>query len=350
MCKGTGKLLRFNLLAPWLKYERESDHEKRKRYCFKSGVLCCALLFIFLSSCKGSDEPEVMGSAPVVVTLQLDTAMVDWQTIDDSRAIASHDLRCQVAAYPVNADGAIVDAAVDRQTVFFTADGQQGQCRMVLPSGSYRLLAWADWVEHGSVADKYYTTSDFNDITFIGKYEGNNDYRNAYSGSAAVSFKVKLGDTTTVVREQLPLRSIMGKVKFVATDYNDYLAKGQNLRILVAYSGFLPNRYSVPRGVPFDATTGINFISSISETSTEGDGTATLGWDYVMVNGEESSVTMALGLYNDEGQLVGQSATLNVPIKRGGITVVKDDFLTKTAGGGGIGIDPSFDGDINIYF
>ncbi len=152
------------------------------------------------------------------------------------------------------------------------------------------------------------------------------------------------------MREQLPLRSIMGKVKFVATDYNDYLAKGQNLRILVAYSGFLPNRYSVPRGVPFDATTGVNFISSISETSTEGDGTATLGWDYVMVNGEESSVTMALGLYNDEGQLVGQSATLNVPIKRGGITVVKDDFLTKTAGGGGIGIDPSFDGDINIYF
>ena len=184
----------------------------------------------------------------------------------------------------------------------------------------------------------------------MGKYEGNNDYRNAYSGSAAVSFKVKLGDTTTVVREQLPLRSIMGKVKFVATDYNEYLAKGQNLRILVAYSGFLPYRYSVPRGVPFDATTGVNFVSSISETSTEGDGTATLGWDYVMVNGEESSVTMALGLYNDEGQLVGQSSTLNVPIKRGGITVVKDDFLTKTASGGGIGIDPSFDGDINIYF
>ena len=106
----------------------------------------------------------------------------------------------------------------------------------------------------------------------------------------------------------------------------------------------------MPRGVPFDATTGVNFVSSISETSTEGDGTATLGWDYVMVNGEESSVTMALGLYNDEGQLVGQSSTLNVPIKRGGITVVKDDFLTKTASGGGIGIDPSFDGDINIYF
>ncbi len=301
-------------------------------------------------SCKGGDEPELMGSAPVVVSLQLDTAMVDWQTITDSRAMASHDLRCQVAAYPVTSTGSLAGAPVNCQTVIFTADGQQGECRMVLPSGDYRLLAWADWVDHGTLTDKYYTTSDLGDITFKGQYVGNNDYRNAYSGSAPVSFKVKQGDTTTVVREQLSLRSIMGKVKFVATDYNEYLEKGQNLRILVAYTGFLPNHYSVLRGVPFDATTGVNYVSSITETSTEGSGTATLGWDYVMVNGDESSVTMTLGLYNDEGQLVGRSSSLNVPIKRGGITVVKDEFLTKTAGGGGVGIDPSFEGDIIIYF
>ena len=349
MCSSTCKLLQVNLLSTILKDEWKFSMSEGKRFCIKCSVFCCAFLFLILVSCKNGDEPEVTGSAPVVLTLKLDTAMVDWQVIDDSRAVATHDLRCQVAAFPLNANGSLSASPVNRQTVIFTADGQQSECRMVLPSGSYRLLAWADWVEHGSVADKYYTTSDFNDITFMGKYEGNNDYRNAYSGSAAVSFKVKLGDTTTVVREQLSLRSIMGKVKFIATDYNEYLEKGQNVRVLVAYTGFLPNHYSILRGVPFDATTGVNFISSITETSTQGDGTATLGWDYVMVNGEESSVTMALGLYNDEGQLVGQSATLNVPIKRGGITIVKDHFLTKTAGNGGIGIDPSFEGDINVY-
>lgn len=338
------------MLAPRLMDGGEHDHEKCKRYFIKCSVLCCALLFFFLSSCKGGDEPEVFGSAPVVVTLQLDTAMVDWQVVNDSRAVASHDLRCQVAAFPVNSSGAIVDAPVMSQTVVFTAAGQQNECRMVLPSGSYRLLAWADWVEHGSVADKYYATGDFSNISFKGSYEGNNDYRNAYTGKAEVSFQVKQGDTTTVVRQQLPLRSIMGKVKFVATDYNEYLAKGQNLRVLVAYTGFLPNRYSVLRGVPFDATTGVNFLSTMTEVSTEGDGSATLGYDYVMVNGEESSVTMALGMYDDEGKLVGTSSTLNVPIKRGGITVVKDKFLTRTSSGGGIGIDPSFEGDINIYF
>ena len=76
----------------------------------------------------------------------------------------------------------------------------------------------------------------------------------------------------------------------IATDYNEYLEKGQNLRILVAYTGFLPNRYSVLRGVPFDATTGVNFLSGMTELSTEGDGSATLGYDYVMVNGDEPLV------------------------------------------------------------
>lgn len=303
-----------------------------------------------LSACS-KDEPEVFGPAPVVVSLQLDTAMIDYLVIDnDSRTISPFDLRCQVAAYAQGSNGSLSAEPVARQTVTFNAAGQSTECRMVLPSGSYRLLAWADWVDHGSVTDKYYNTSNLGDITFLGKYDGNNDYRNAYAGGANLEFSVLLGDTTTVVRQPLSLRSIMGKVKFVATDYNEYLEKGQNLRILVAYTGFLPNRYSVLRGVPFDATTGVNFRSGISETSTQGDGTATLGYDYVMVNGEESSVTMALGLYNDEGKLVATSSTINVPIKRGGITVVKDEFLTKTAGGGGVGIDPSFEGDINIYF
>ena len=302
-----------------------------------------------LSACS-KDEPEVFGPAPVVVSLQLDTAMVDWQVINDSRAVATHDLRCQVAAYPVNSSGAIVGAPVMTQTVLFTTAGQQNECRMVLPSGSYRLLAWADWVDHGSVTDKYYATSDFGDISFVGRYEGNNDYRNAYAGGANLEFSVLLGDTTTVVRQPLSLRSIMGKVKFISTDYNAYVEKGQNLRVLVSYSGFLPNHYSLTRGVPFDATTGVSFLSPMTEVSTSGDGQATLGYDYVMVNGEESSVTMTIGLYDDEGKLVGTSGSLNVPIKRGGITVVKGHFLTKTSSGGGIGIDPSFDGDINIYY
>ena len=321
-----------------------------RRCCLECFVL--ALSLFLMSACNGKgDEPDPsLGSGEVVVSLQIDTTMVDFKTIEeDSRAAGGYDLRCLVRAYSENASGSLAAVPAAQTTVVFSGGGKYGECSMVLPSGKYRLLAWADWVESGSQKDKFYNTADFADITFLGTYCGNTNYRNAYSGSASVSFSASAGDTTHV-QQTLPMRSVMGKVKFIATDYNEYLEAGQNLRILVAYTGFLPNHYSLLRGVPFDATTGVNFISTVTEPSTEGTGTATLGFDYVMVNGEESSVTMALGLYNDEGKLVGQSSTLNVPIKRGGITVVKDKFLTRTAGGGGIGIDPSFEGDINVYY
>lgn len=315
-----------------------------------SSVMSILLLVGMLSACS-KDEPKSLGSAPVVVSLQLDTAMIDYLVIDnDSRAISPFDLRCQVAAYAQGINGSLSAEPVARQTVTFNAAGQSTECRMVLPSGRYRILAWADHVDAGTTADKYYNTSNLGDITFLGKYDGNNDYRNAYAGGANLEFSVLLGDTTTVVRQPLSLRSIMGKVKFISTDYNAYVEKGQNLRVLVAYNGFLPNHYSLTRGVPFDATTGVSFLSPMTEVSTSGDGQATLGYDYVMVNGEESSVTMTIGLYDDEGKLVGTSGSLNVPIKRGGISIVKGHFLTKTSSGGGVGIDPSFDGDINIYY
>ena len=45
-----------------------------------------------LGACS-KDEPRQLGSAPVVVSLQLDTAMIDYQVIDnDSRAISPFDL------------------------------------------------------------------------------------------------------------------------------------------------------------------------------------------------------------------------------------------------------------------
>ena len=307
-----------------------------------------AILILITSACSDSKSEPKLGSAPVVVTVNVDTTMTHWQDyIVDSRASSAPLLRCKLQA--LSSDNNIIASETH---VFQPGERLTTTFRLTLPSDEYRLMAWCDYVDAAQPsADLHYLTTDLRDVTFTGRYDGNDPSRNAYSGVTPIDFKVYEGDTTTVINSDISLKPIMGKIKFVATDYNQFLVKPISLRFLIAYTGFLPHRYSVVRGVPFDATTGISFITSaMTELSTEGDGSATLGYDYVMVNGDESSVTVALGLYNDEGKLVGQSGNINVPIKRGGLTVVKGHFLTKTQSSGGIGIDPDFDGDINVYY
>ena len=310
-------------------------------------ALSAAILLIF-SACSNDKAEPKLGSAPVVVTVAVDTAMTHWQDYEvDSRASSAPLLRCKLQA--LSSDNRIVASETH---LFHPGDPLTVTFNLTLPSGAYRLMAWSDYVDAAAPsADLHYLTTDLRDITFTGSYQGNDPSRNAYSGVTPIDFKVYEGDTTTVITSDIPVKPIMGKIKFVATDYNQFLVKPIGLRIMVAYPGFLPHRYSVVRGVPFDATTGVYFITNeLTELSTEGDGSATLGYDYVMVNGDESSVTVALGLYNDEGKLVGQSGNINVPIRRGGLTVVKGHFLTKTQSSGGIGIDPNFEGDINVYY
>ena len=311
-------------------------------------AMLCSMLLILACSCSDSKSEPKLGSAPVIVNVNVDTTMTYWQDyVVDSRASSAPLLRCKLQA--LSSDNNILASETH---IFQPGEPLTATFKLRLPSDEYRLMAWCDYVDASQPsADLHYLTADLRDVTFTGSYDGNDPSRNAYSGVTPIDFKVYEGDTTTVINSDISLKPIMGKIKFVATDYNQFLVKPISLRFLIAYTGFLPHRYSVVRGVPFDATTGVYFITNeLTELSTEGDGSATLGYDYVMVNGDESSVTVALGLYNDEGKLVGQSGNINVPIRRGGLTVVKGHFLTKTQSSGGIGIDPGFDGDINVYY
>lgn len=327
--------------------EREVEKTNRSSRVVLTAILATFLILITSACSNSKDEPK-LGSAPVVVTVAVDTAMTHWQDYEvDSRASSAPLLRCKLQA--LSSDNRIVASETH---LFHPGDPLTVTFNLTLPSGAYSLLAWCDYVDPASPnADLHYSTADLTDVTLAGDYDGNDHSRNAYSGMAPIDFTVYEGDTTTVITSDVALKPIMGMIKFVATDYNQFLVKPLSVRVMVAYPGFLPHRYSVLRGVPFDATTGIYFITNeLTELSTEGDGSATLGYDYVMVNGDESSVTVALGLYNDEGKLVGQSGNINVPIRRGGLTVVKGHFLTKTQSSGGIGIDPGFEGDINVYY
>ena len=69
--------------------------------------------------------------------------------------------------------------------------------------------------------------------------------------------------------------------------------------------------------------------------------------DYIFVNGSESAVKVNLTIRDGEGNLLNEIGDIDVPIVRGKLTTIRDEFLTRDYAPG-IGINPGFDGEIDI--
>ena len=68
----------------------------------------------------------------------------------------------------------------------------------------------------------------------------------------------------------------------------------------------------------------------------------------MFVNGNESSVQVALQVEDNMGNVIADIGTIDVPLVRSKVTEVRGAFLTSNAQGG-IGVDPGFDDEYNIF-
>ncbi|WP_343028966.1 DUF6562 domain-containing protein, partial [Bacteroides xylanisolvens] len=103
--------------------------------------------------------------------------------------------------------------------------------------------------------------------------------------------------------------------------------------------------YNMFTNRPADAWTGISFEgrpAPIDEHEVD------LGFDYVFVNGTETHISVALEMYDRQGELVSSTRTIDVPIVRNKLTIVRGKFLTSKVTTGNMGINPDYEDDYNI--
>ena len=108
----------------------------------------------------------------------------------------------------------------------------------------------------------------------------------------------------------------------------------------------MPCAYSMFTDKPVDSSTGVMFQSALKGLN---DREASLGFDYVFVNGTESAITVQIGLYDKEGTRLSLTEPIRVPLRRNHHTVLRGKFLMSKASGG-VTINPDFDGDHNLIF
>ena len=346
---------------------------------FSSSAAACALLCI--TSCAVHEWPEP-SPADVIVNLDFDTQLPQYKVLNEEGTRASHDgrdydIRYTIAAYRLLQDGSYAEEPFLLK-VFSKDEIEElnASFRFSIDEGSYRFYVWTDFVLAGTQSDYFYNTTSFRRISLQGTHEGNNDFRDAFSGSADLKV-IRRGSKETPSTVTVQMRRPLAKFEFITTDLQEFITKTieamirkeeaeaaakagetkpegdtktpvvdlEKYTVVFFYSGYMPNAYNMMEGKPCDSATGVKFSSAISTIDNHD---ARLGFDYVFVNGEESSVMVTVALYDEEGTQLSISRQIEVPIKRSMLTTVRGSFLMQNTGGG-VAIDPGFEDEFNIY-
>lgn len=304
--------------------------------------------------------PPVISDVPITLNLVFDTDLPLHKEVGYTRAGQSeHDMRYTVQVFTP----ARVSDSEPYITWIFTSPASTSpdfSTEVSLPEGEYEFYVWADYIDSETISDKYYDTSAWQTITVtqLDNYQGSNEYQDAFRGFAKKS--INSSETTEFNTVSIQMHRPFARYEFIATDFNQFAqnqiesraqdsSNSQNdispddYTVVFYYRDFTPMGYNVYTDKPNDAMTGLKYQSRI----TESEKGISLGFDYIFVNGTESSVKLVLGIYDSQGKLVSSTSEVEVPLARSKNTIVKGEFFSGKAQGG-VGINPDFNGSYDI--
>ena len=320
-----------------------------------------AMTVLLLAGCDVHEWPENPETVAIHLKLDYNTDITLWPHLYDNGNMTELGIGPDTASVRSNGTMRYVIKAYNMGICTYEyimyknmADGYNNELTINLPAGNYNIMVWSDMQQN--VAQPYfYNCSNFAEIALTGKYQGNNNWRDAFSGKGNINLVAecqnRLPDTLSISMERQ-----LAKYEFITTDIMDFVKEEtatadasmdlDNYTIEFRYVGFLPSAYSLFTGKNTDATTGVVFSSKIKDLS---DSTAVLGFDYVFANSNDQAVTLQLLIYDNNGRYLSVSEPIKVPLRRNCFTTVTGKFLTSMAKGGVI-VNPYFDGNYNITF
>ena len=345
-------------------------------FIYRLAYIVLAIFSIALTGCDVHEFPELPASHQVKLHLSFSTDLPVWEHSIDYRSDLpsvteplSGIMHYTVRIYP-HYDKAralpqcVAEYSFSRNVAgFYDCDAD-----VEIPNGNYDVMVWADFYEGGGDASHpFYDISDFSAISLTMPHRAVTDYRDAFRGVVNVS--VDNSQAQQVV--EVPMQRPLAKFEFVTIDLKEFVtneahrlsAKDAALspenapaevpsrvslddyRVIVYYEGYMPSVFNMFTDRPVDSRTGAAFESTLSQLS---DSEASLGFDYVMVNHAETAVSVRIALLSADGEVISTTPAIRVPLKRSVHTIMRDKFITMRASGG-IGVDPDYDGEFNIF-
>lgn len=323
-------------------------------------LVCCDTVHQWPEPGREVDPTDISAQVDVTCEIELDIekiitkgALAPVYTLEDGEKYLR---RYHINIYGENREG--------KETVFSdvffqpTAAMEPLSFSTTLHARKYEILVWMDYVLSDVKDDLYYRTADGMESIHIPGREGYSadcDYKDAQT----LLYPVDLTDSRDWFRHvviTVPLQRPVAKVTFEAIDFAEYASKMgytgdldeyiKEFHVNVFYSGYIATGFNAETQNLNDAGTGYSYSSA--PVNLPGGSLTRLGYDYVFVNGEKSSVTVSVEITDSEGRVINRVDDITVPTYRGKETVVREKFFTKEYYPG-IGINPDFDGEFNVY-
>jgi hypothetical protein len=362
-------------------------------YIQRAIAMMAVMFTVVLSSCAVHEWPEEKKPEYYKFMLNLDysTELPLYQIVEHQMSRAEiedfYDVRYTIEVYMNRYERSSSYELIERKVVNRddVTTSLNHSVEMMLKPGKYMFKVWTDYVDANSIEHRFYNTDDFNAIVYYGKYEANNDFRDAFVGS----LEAEVTENTTVLT--VPNERPLAKFNFITTDLEEFVEHMLELKskedeeneaeaedsennsvtpeddsenktpidegptrvidisdykIVFTYVSNLPNEFHVFQNEPVDVANPktIWFESSIKKLN---DNEAELGFDYVM-SGDKLTVDVVIEVRDKEGNTLSQTSKIPIPLERSKLTTIRGKFLT-TQASGGIGINPGFDGPDFIY-
>lgn len=338
---------------------------------------------VLLTACDVHEWPDTPENVTFRLKLRYEKEMTVWEHLYDGTEVTEQGLgdtydngrehgkiRYIIRAYPLT-DKQRSAREYTREFVFTKdiAEGYDHEATLDLAAGNYRIMVWSDLVENDGDTP-YHDAGDFAEITLQGDHSGNNDYRDAFRGTGDISLTADVAEYVPGTLE-ITMQRPLAKFEVITNDLTEFIQKEglritaknsgaesasgndpatrvnvEDYKVAFHYVGFMPCAYSMFTDKPVDSSTGVMFQSALKGLN---DREASLGFDYVFVNGTESAITVQIGLYDKEGTRLSLTEPIRVPLRRNHHTVLRGKFLMSKASGG-VTINPDFDGDHNLIF
>ncbi len=325
-------------------------------------LLLVSLCILVLSSCAKRDIGcDGTCESDLTLTLKFDAVKREGPIMVTTGLpnLASYDMRIIVDVYKNTSNPQASDKLQRFVKTVNTVNAGINEVSMNvrMPSQNVLLLVWADYVSRGSTADLYYNTADLTELKIIKPYKYGDDSKAAFTAAEPLDLRQHAAQA---VSKTILLESPFASYKVVSNDVKKYqtmqLAGESPAHLLTrqaSYELFLPFGYNVAKQEANHFESGIAFNTSLSAESSAD--TVVLMYDYVFVSKTNPSmqgtynshVGLSMAIYATTGIAINAINGLNVPLRRGWMTIVKGPFLT-TEAGTGIGVDPDFEGNIDI--